>query len=541
MADEVDRRPCPLCGEPIELPDEYAELPEVCPHCSGSLAEDVSAPADSPPAVGAPSGMTGMFCAMATEMGFLNEGQVTEALAAFRQAKHSGTGEKLVDVLVSRQYMSKAQCLRVRDRLRETGARVQVGPYKIVRKLGQGGMGAVYLAESPEYGAVALKILPRELASSKEFLGRFKRESSLVKQLDNPNVVKFYDEGEVKGNHYIAMEYVDGESVAARMVRRGLISEMRTLRIARDVAHALISAADLGIVHRDIKPANILLTRDGAAKLADLGLSKRPGAEFEASLTQVGIRVGTPAYMSPEQCLGQKDLDVRTDIYSLGATMYRMVTGRPPFMAANQVQVLHMHLREAPAPPIELNNKITRRLNKIILKMLEKSREDRFASAQELYDYLDQLITRREQRLAELHEARAAAATARREIEERMAEVGAPDQAARPTEAPARPRPLEPAPVFAADEAESSDELPSVSDDDTDTGEIAALGGDEMLSAEIPVLRQPANMADLETAVTPMPFVAQGGGWPRRKVVVLTVIALAVCVGCAIAIYYLLK
>ena len=213
--------------------------------------------------------------------------------------------------------------------LREQLARGLADRYRLERELGRGGMATVYLAQDLKHDRpVALKVLLPELAAS---LGpdRFQREIRLAARLQHPHILTVHDSGETAGQLWFTMPFVEGESLRDRLRRERQLPVEDALRITREAAQALQYAHDHGVVHRDIKPENLLLTKDGNTLVADFGIARAVAGDEH--LTQTGMSVGTPAYMSPEQASGDKALDARTDIYSLGAVLYEMLAGEPPF------------------------------------------------------------------------------------------------------------------------------------------------------------------------------------------------------------------
>ncbi|MCK6474312.1 MAG: serine/threonine protein kinase [Planctomycetes bacterium] len=263
----------------------------------------------------------------------------------------------------------------------------RIGDFELLSKLGQGSMGAVYLARQVSNGRkVAIKILPPDLARDQEFLERFRREARAAAKLDHPNIVKAYDVGVASGYHYIAMEYVDGKDLEQGLQRQphGRYEPAEVRKVAKHMAQALQMAAEHNIVHRDIKPANILKHSDGTYKLTDLGLAA-PKAE-DQRVTATGVAVGTPYYISPEQARGELSVDPRADIYSLGSTLFHLATGRLPFPGDNAVVVMTAHLTEQVTPPHDLDPKIPKALSRLIEKMMAKSPKDRHQSASELLE-----------------------------------------------------------------------------------------------------------------------------------------------------------
>src|SRR5574338_306543 len=226
--------------------------------------------------------------------------------------------------------------------------RVLADRYRIERVVGEGGMATVYLAEDLKHKRrVAVKVMRPELAAT---LGtdRFLREVEIAAQLSHPHILPMYDSGDAGGMLYYVMPYVDGESLANRIQRDGELPVPETLRLGREVAEALAYAHKRGIIHRDIKPANILLS-EGHALVADFGIARALDAEGEA-ITRTGLAIGTPQYMSPEQSTGDKTVDARTDIYALGAVLYEMLTGEPPFTGRSPQAVVARSLTERPRP-----------------------------------------------------------------------------------------------------------------------------------------------------------------------------------------------
>ena len=213
-----------------------------------------------------------------------------------------------------------------------------IAGYRLVGKLGAGSMGTVYKARQLSLDReVAIKLLSPHLARKKDYVERFLREARAVAKLNHPNVISGIDAGEEEGVRYFVMEYASGMTVGELLQRGGAMDEARVLRVALQIARALEHAHDAGLVHRDVKPDNILLTKDHVAKLCDLGLAKDSPEE--------GRALGTPAYISPEQAQGLADVDIRSDLYSFGCTLYHMLTGKQPF-DGNAKVVMVKHLTE---------------------------------------------------------------------------------------------------------------------------------------------------------------------------------------------------
>jgi serine/threonine-protein kinase len=263
--------------------------------------------------------------------------------------------------------------------------------YEIVRPLGQGGMGAVYLARERALDRfVAIKVLRPELAETEASRERFRREARVAAQLSHPNVLPLHTFGEVSGIWYFVMGYVRGVTLAERLRIEGRLSSEEAQRILVELTGALEHAHSHGVIHRDIKPANVLLDEQtGRASLADFGISKVHGAND--SLTGTGVVIGTPHYMSPEQSLGAPTVDERSDIYSLGAVAYTMLTGREPFADSTPNEMVFRRLSEDPVPVATLVPSVDRELSAIVMRCLARDPADRWQSARELRDALVRL------------------------------------------------------------------------------------------------------------------------------------------------------
>jgi eukaryotic-like serine/threonine-protein kinase len=260
----------------------------------------------------------------------------------------------------------------------------QLGNFGLLRRIGKGAMADVYLAEQLLLKRrVAVKILKPALANDKTYLKRFEREAQAAASLIHANIVQIHEVGHVDEIHYMAQEYVEGQNLREWIARHGPPDLPHALSIMRQVAAALTKAAEQGVVHRDIKPENIMLTRAGEVKVTDFGLARVVREEDASDLTQVGITMGTPLYMSPEQVEG-KLLDHRSDVYSFGVTCYHMLTGSPPFCSETALGVAVQHLKKEPPELEALRPDLPAPLCRIVHKMLAKGPEQRYQSAREV-------------------------------------------------------------------------------------------------------------------------------------------------------------
>ncbi len=254
-----------------------------------------------------------------------------------------------------------------------------IGPYRIEVKIGDGGMGVVYKCQDAKLKrSVALKVLKEKYAVEPLSRERFRREAQAIASLSHPNVVQLYAIEEEHGRPpYLVMEYIDGPSAESLLRSPQSLTPERATAVIRDAACGLRAALEKGIIHRDVKPSNILIASNGAGKIVDFGLAKE--IEGAPSLTEEGMVVGTPHYISPEQGRGQK-VDQRSDIYSLGATLYHLLAGRPPFEGESQLAVIVAHLNAVPEPPHKVRKEVPEALSLVVGKMMAKDPSHRYAS-----------------------------------------------------------------------------------------------------------------------------------------------------------------
>jgi len=257
-----------------------------------------------------------------------------------------------------------------------------VGPYRIIEQLGQGGMATVYKAYHAALDRyVAIKALHPVFGEDQNFLMRFQREAQLVAKLEHPNIVPVYDYSEHKGRPYLVMKFIEGDTLKARLAH-GPLSSAEIEKVVDAVGSALAYAHKQGILHRDIKPSNVLVATDGQIYLADFGLARM--AQSGESTLSSDMIMGTPQYISPEQAMGMKALDEGTDIYSLGVMMYEMVVGRVPFNADTPFAIIHDHIYSPLPLPRSINPKVPESVERVLLKALAKERSDRYADVDSL-------------------------------------------------------------------------------------------------------------------------------------------------------------
>lgn len=260
----------------------------------------------------------------------------------------------------------------------------QLGDYQLLRRLGRGGMADVYLAKQGSLRRnIALKILKPDLAKDASYVKRFQREAQAAANLVQANIVQIYEVGELQGFHFIAQEYVQGRNLKQYLNRYGAVEPVMAVNVIRQCALALQKAGELSVIHRDIKPENIMLSTKGEVKITDFGLARINNSASKQALTSVGITMGTPLYMSPEQVEGTA-IDQRSDIYSLGVTAYHMLAGHPPFQGDTALVIAVQHVKDTAVPLNDLRRDIPLELCQLIEKMMAKDPSDRVDSATQL-------------------------------------------------------------------------------------------------------------------------------------------------------------
>lgn len=264
----------------------------------------------------------------------------------------------------------------------------EIGDYQIFRRLGRGGMADVYLAKQISLDRnVALKVLKAELAKDESYVQRFRQEAQAAARLRQANIVQIYEVGELEGYYYISQEYVQGRNLSQYLSRHGAVEPVMAINVLRQCGLALQESGKHSVIHRDIKPDNIMLSTNGEVKITDFGLARVNDDASKQGLTQVGVTMGTPLYMSPEQVEGA-DVDQRSDIYSLGVTAYHMLAGHPPFDGENALSIAVQHVKDEPISLASLRPDVSQELCDVVAQMMSKKRAERPADARQLLKLL---------------------------------------------------------------------------------------------------------------------------------------------------------
>jgi serine/threonine protein kinase len=330
-----------------------------------------------------------IFGKLVLEQGFCTEEEIAHCKRQLKNPSQE-TPITLEQLLISNRFITPSQARRIKEATKENKDTVEYIPgYKILGKLGAGAMAIVYKAKQLSLDRiVAIKILPRRFSENPDYVQRFYKEGKAAAKLNHNNIVAAYDVGEAGGYHYFVMEYVEGKTLYEDLSKGKIFSEQEAIDIVIQVAKALAHAHARGLIHRDVKPKNIMINSAGTVKLADLGLA-RATDDVQMAKSEAGKAFGTPYYISPEQIRGEMDIDARSDIYSLGATFYHMVTGRVPFDASNPSEVMRKHLNESLIPPDHINTSLSSGTSEVVEVMMAKRKQDRYASAEELLMDLD--------------------------------------------------------------------------------------------------------------------------------------------------------
>lgn len=312
--------------------------------------------------------------------GFCTREEINEAEASQRQ-----TLQRLGPILIKRGMLAQRQFNRLIEELREDRTRQRLPGFVLLSKVGKGASATVLKARQVNLDRlVAIKVLPRRAFKNDALVEKFRAEARAAAKLNHPHIVQVFDVGQAGEAHFIVMEYVPGPTVHDEIVRRKKFDEADALDVVIAIASALEHAHARGIVHRDVKPKNIIIAEaDGAPKLADLGLAREISDE-EAGLAEKGRTFGTPYYISPEQIRGDIHIGPPSDIYSLGATMYFMLTGRVPFPGTDADEVMERHINDALESPITLNPLISPGVAEVVEKMMAKDAARRYANCTDL-------------------------------------------------------------------------------------------------------------------------------------------------------------
>lgn len=351
------------------------------------------------------------FIAAAKKLGLLTDEQLRECLAVLAERRALGVLKDLADVALEKAFLAPEGLKRIQALLRAAAEKTApptkpaaaaaaaseqdlIDGYQILGKLGEGATSTVYRARHRVLEKdVALKVLAPDLSKDAEYVGRFMREARAAAKLDHPNLVAIHDAGECRGRHFIAMELMEGLSLEKVVARDGPLSEIAALEIARDVARALGAAAEAKLVHRDVKPENILRTPEGRVKLLDLGIARDLGAaRGGGALTEAGHTVGTPFYVSPEQARGDP-LDARSDLYSLGVSLFFLATGERPFTGAAPAEVMRRHIADPVPSARVLRPGLSSGFDALLQKLMAKDPKRRYQSPRELEEGIEVLLS----------------------------------------------------------------------------------------------------------------------------------------------------
>ncbi len=297
--------------------------------------------------------------------------------------------------LVRRRWLTSYQANLL---LQGRGGELMLGSYVLLECIGEGGMGQVFKARNWKLGRlVALKLIRKERLSNEDAVRRFHREIRAAAQLSHPNIVLAYDADEVNGTHFFAMEYVEGTDLAKLIKQHGPLPVAQACDWVRQAALGLQHAHERGLVHRDIKPHNLLLTKQGVVKILDMGLARLTVAdedgEASTTMTQEGAIMGTPDYMAPEQAEESHTVDIRADLYSLGCTLYQLLTGKVPFSGGTLIQKLKKHQSDQPPPLEQVRPEVPSALADIVYKLMAKRPQQRYQTPAELVRALEALTS----------------------------------------------------------------------------------------------------------------------------------------------------
>ncbi len=320
---------------------------------------------------------------LAVRKGYIKPAQLKDAVAKFNLSLKNGSKIPFGEFLIREGYLTLHQLEDVLILQKREETREFIPGYEFIRKLGQGAMGEVFLARQKSMDRlVAIKLLPEILSKDKDYIKRFFREARIAGRMNHVNIVRGLEVSSHENRYYFVMDYIDGKSLNELIPRGKGLDEETALHYAMQVARALGYANEMGVIHRDIKPENILVDEKDIAHVCDMGLAKQLNCEMD--LTMIGVTVGTPYYVSPEQARGDRDVDTRSDIYSLGATLYYMLTGQNPYQGSSATVVMTKHLSEDIPNPRKFNPAVSSGCCRMVGRMMAKDPADRYQTPEEL-------------------------------------------------------------------------------------------------------------------------------------------------------------
>lgn len=342
--------------------------------------------------------MAHLFGEIALDLKQSSPEQLNRALEKQQSLRRSQARTRLGEVFLMMGVLNADQIkniLHEQRKRREDDAKAitikKIGRYRIVEKLGEGGMGSVFKAtDAIANQTVALKVLLKQFSGNTSFGQRFTREASIAASLRHENIVSCLDFGVDQGMQFLVMEFVEGQTLREKLNESGPFSEHDALKAGRSIASALTVAHAKGVVHRDVRPENVILTKDGILKLTDFGTAK--SFLDDDSLSRTGVVIGTPYYMSPEQIRSEKVIDQRADLYALGASMYLLLTAKVPFDSPRKLDIMQKHLTETPAPISKFAPQVSAGTIAIVNKLMAKEPGARYQSAQDLIADIDRVL-----------------------------------------------------------------------------------------------------------------------------------------------------
>jgi len=333
------------------------------------------------------------FEQLAVENGLVTETQVRDCLTVQEDSrKEDRDPDPVESIMIAKGFMSEEEVRAVKTALgrmsrdEEKGDPLRIGNYEIIGKIGDGGLGTVYKARQISMSRdVALKVLHKKWLTDEEFKKRFLLEARLAGRLSHQNLIQVYDVGRDRGIYYFSMEFVDGETIEDMIERDGALENAKAVDFIMQVLRSISYIKNFDIVHRDIKPGNMMVTRKGVVKLGDFGFVK---SKLDPMIATEGEVLGTPDYISPEQAMGLETIDWRSDQYSLGCSLYHMVTGKPPYEGSGS-SVMRQHIKADLPDPRTINSKIPDAVVQILERMMAKDPNDRYSDTDQMFEDLE--------------------------------------------------------------------------------------------------------------------------------------------------------